>query len=544
MTKFNKINNVAGWAVLILSTIVYWLTAEPTGSFWDCGEFIGCAYKLQVPHSPGAPLFIILAHLVTLLAPDPSKVALTVNYFSGFSSALTNLFLFWSITALGIKIIGKKVAELSSAEIIALIGAGLVGAFSNAFADSFWFSAVEGEVYASSSFFTAIVFWAILKWEQVADEPYGDRWIIFIGYMLGLAVGIHLLGLLAIPAIVFVYYFKKYKATNFGMVKAFGASVLILAFIQYGVIPQIPSLSAKFDIIFVNSLHMPFNSGVVFFLLLVTISLIGLLIYYKNEKTIFAITALVCFPRFILVNDAGFFTKIILIGAFAGAVYLYRLNKNAYFLNLATLTVLFIIVGYSSYLMVVIRANANPSINMGDPSDPITLLSYLNREQYGDRPLLYGPTYNARPIDIDYESGDMRYSRVDAEHKYVEQGRKPVIKYDSGDEILFPRIYDNDDPSHVRFYRSWLGKKEGEKPTMGDNLNFFFTYQVGYMYWRYFLWNFSGRQNDIQGINHDVKSGNWITGFPFIDKILVGDQSKLPYPMNSNKANNKFYMIP
>lgn len=485
--------------MFVVSTMVYWLTAEPTGSFWDCGEFIGCAYKLQVPHSPGAPLFIILAHLVTLLAPDPSSVALSVNYFSGVMSALTNLFLFWSITALGRKILEKKEHELNTAETIALMGAGLVGAMANCFADSFWFSAVEGEVYASSSFFTAIVFWAILKWDQVADQPYSDRWILFIGYMLGLAVGVHLLGLLAIPAIVMVYYFRKYTPSRWGIIKAFVIGCLILGFIQYGIIPQIPNLSAKFDILFVNSFGLPFNTGAAFFFVL-------------------------------------------LVGLIAYGLY-YSVKKRNYVLNTAILTAIFIIIGYSSYVMVLIRSNANPSINMGAPNNPISLLSYLNREQYGDHPLVYGQSFAAQPIDIDRESGEMRYYQDRSSGRYEELGRKPEIIYDASDKMLFPRIWDNDDPSHIRFYRSWLDLKEGEKPTFGDNIKFFLQYQVGFMYWRYFLWNFSGRQNDIQG-DGDIKNGNWITGFSFIDNAMLGDQSNLPYPLDQNKGRNKFYLIP
>ncbi|HYV91987.1 MAG TPA: DUF2723 domain-containing protein [Chitinophagales bacterium] len=543
MTRYNKINNTVGWIVFILSTLVYWLTAEPAGSFWDCGEFIGCAYHLQVPHSPGAPLFIIIAHLVTLLAPDPSKVALTVNFFSGAMSAFTNLFLFWTITALGRKIIGKNENEISGAEMIVLMGAGVVGAFSNGFADSFWFSAVEGEVYAMSSFFTAIVFWAILKWEQVADKPYADRWIIFIGYMIGLAVGVHLLGLLAIPAIVFVYYFKRFTPSTWGMIKCGVVSIAVLGFIQYGIIPQIPNLSAKFDVLFVNSFHLPFNSGVLFFMLVMALSMIGLLLYTMNGKTLYALPALISIPLFILVSNESVIVKIVLLVVSGLLVYVYVLYKNPYYLNLGILTVLFIMIGYSSYVMVVIRANANPSINMGSPDDAETLLSYLNREQYGDRPLLFGPSFTSQPIDIDRVDGEMHYYQDPDTRRYVELGRKPIIKYDPDDEMLFPRIFDNDDPSHVRFYRSWLNLKEGDKPTFGDNMNFFFTYQVGFMYWRYFMWNFSGRQDDVQG-DGDIKHGNWITGFPFIDNAMLEDQTNLPYPLDENKGHNKMYLIP
>lgn len=497
MTFYNKVNNIAGWIIFIIATGVYWMTAEPTGSFWDCGEFIACANKLQVAHSPGAPLFIMIAHMFTLLAGDQSHVALMVNYMSGIFSGLTILFLFWTITAFSKKILGKKESEISGADLIAIMGAGFVGGLAYTFADSFWFSAVEGEVYAMSSFFTAIVFWSILKWENVADEPNADRWIIFGGYLIGLSIGVHLLGLLAVPAMVFVYSFKKFQPTRWNIIKTGAIAVAILGFIQYGIIPGIPTLSAKLDIMFVNDFGLPFNSGV-FFLFLI-------------------MAALILF----------------------GLWYSYR--KNNPILNTAVLTTLYIILGYSSYLMVVIRANANPSINMSAPNDPIALLSYLNREQYGERPLAYGHTFTAQPVGIDREDGEKRYYR--GKDKYVFIDRKPILKYDPADEMPFPRVWDNDDPSHIKFYKNWLNLRDGQKLTMGDNLNFFFTYQVGFMYMRYFLWNFSGRQDDVQG-DGDIQHGNWITGFPFIDNLMLGDQTTLPYPMNQNKGKNKFYLLP
>ena len=502
MTLYNRVNNISGWIIFIISTAVYWLTAEPTGSFWDCGEFISCASKLQVAHSPGAPLFIMIAHMFTLLTADPSHKALMVNYMSGIFSGLTILFLFWTITAMARKIIGKKESEIAGSDLIAIIGAGFIGGLAYTFADSFWFSAVEGEVYAMSSFFTAIVVWAIFKWENVADQPYADRWVVLIGYLIGLSIGVHLLGLLAIPAMVFVYAFKKYQPTTWNIIKVSAVCIGILAFVQYGIIPGIPKLAASFDILFVNSFGMPFNSGVIFLFLLLAALIIGGLIYARR--------------------------------------------KNNYVLHTAILTVLFILIGYSSYVMVVIRASANPSINMSAPKDPIALLGYLNREQYGERPLAYGQLFTAqitRADQIDHESGEKRYWRDEKSKKYILLDRKPVIHYDASDKIFFPRIWDNDDPNHVKFYQNWLNLKEDQKPTMGDNLNFFFTYQVGFMYWRYFMWNFSGRQDDVQG-NGDVTHGNWVTGFPFIDNAMLGDQTNLPYPLNENKGHNKFYLLP
>lgn len=502
MTLYNKVNNAVGWLVMVLATAVYMLTVEPTGSFWDCGEFVSCAVKLQIAHSPGAPFFLILGRIFTLFAGSPEKVALMVNFMSNIMGGGTSLFLFWTITAIGKKIIGKKETEMGIAEIIAVMGAGFVGAMASTFTDSLWFSAVEGEVYSSSSFFTALVFWAIFKWENVADEKYADRWIVFIGYMMGLSIGIHLLNLLAIPALVFVYYFKKTKQiTRSGVIKTFLIACAILVFIQYGIIPGIPDIAAGFDIFFVNSLGMPFNSGVIVWGLIVLAAILG-----------------------------GFY---------------YAYKKNNYTLHTAMLTLTFIIIGYSSYAMVLIRANANTSINMSNPKNAINLVSYLDREQYGDRPLLYGQYYTAkltRQDQIDWESGKMKYWR--GEKKYEELGRKPIINYDAADKTIFPRMFDGDDQSHVRFYREWMNIPEGQKPTFAQNLGFFFSYQVNYMYWRYFLWNFAGRQNDLQGLTNDVQKGNWISGINFIDNARLGPQDTLPPSMANNKAKNKFYFLP
>ncbi|HZF99607.1 MAG TPA: DUF2723 domain-containing protein, partial [Chitinophagales bacterium] len=470
---------------------------EPTGSFWDCGEFIACAYKLQVAHSPGAPLFLLIARIFTMFAPGPEQVAFTVNFMSNVMTALVSLFLFWTVTMLARKIIGKKEADLSIAEIIAIMGAGLVGALACTFTDSNWFSAAEGEVYASSAAFTAFVVWAIFKWDNIADQPHADRWLLLIAYAMGLSIGVHLLNLLAIPAMVFVYYFRKYPYSRIGMVKTFLLACLILAGVQYGVIPQIPNLAAKFDIAFVNSFGLPFNTGAIVFALLV----IGLIVFLIR----------------------------------------YAVRKGNYVLHTSMLAVCMIILGYTSYTMVLIRANANPVINMSNPKDLISLLSYLNREQYGDRPLVYGEVFTARPVDVDWNGGEMRYWK--GPERYEEIGRKPVIKYAAGDQMLFPRAWNNDDPGHVRFYQNWLDLPEGQKPTMGDNLRFFFTYQINYMYFRYFLWNFSGRQNDIQGHGNTVHAGNWITGIPPVDNLFLGPQGDLPPSMDS-KAKNKFFLLP
>ncbi|MFN5843699.1 MAG: DUF2723 domain-containing protein, partial [Bacteroidota bacterium] len=487
MNSFQKINTLVGWLIFIAATFVYILTSEPTGSFWDCGEFISCAYKLQIAHSPGAPLFLIIGRLFAMLAGGPDQVAFMVNLMSNVMGGLTSLFLFWSVTMLARKIISKKEQDLNLADTLLIIGAGVIGALASTFADSIWFSAVEGEVYASSSAFTAFVFWAILKWENHADEPQGDRWLLLIAYAMGLSIGIHLLNLLCIPAIVFVYYFKKHKdqITTWGAIKIFLISCVILAGVQYGIIPSLPNLALKFDILFRNSFGLPYNTGAITFALIV----IGLLAY--------------------------------------GMIYAKR--KNNYLLHTGVLMVCMIILGYTSYAMVLIRASANPSINMSNPKDLINLVSYLNREQYGERPLLYGQTFVARPSDVDWEGGEMKYWK--GPDKYEELRPKPVVKYRSEDKMLFPRIWDNDDGSHVSFYRSWLDIEEEGRPNMGHNINFFFTYQLNYMYWRYFMWNFAGRQNDIQGSTGNIQNGNWISGINLIDNLRLGAQDNLPSSM-------------
>lgn len=498
--NFKHINTIAGWVIFILTTLVYFLTSEPTGSFWDCGEFISCAYKLQIAHSPGAPLFLMIGRLFAMLAGGPDKVALMVNFMSNVMGGFTSLFLFWTITMLARKIIGKKESDLTFTEIILVIASGVIGAMAATLSDTLWFSAVEGEVYASSSAFTAFVFWAILKWENHVDEPHGDRWLLLIAYVMGLSIGVHLLNLLCIPAIVFVYYFRKHKdqITNWGVVKVFLAACTILAGVQYGIIPSIPNLALKFDILFKNSFGLAYNTGAITFAILV----VGILAF----------------------------------------LYVYAQRKNNYMLHMGVLMVCMIILGYTSYAMVLIRASANPSINMSNPKDLINLVSYLNREQYGERPLLYGQNFTARPVDVDWNGGEMKYWK--GPDRYVELGRKPIVKYSAEDKMLFPRIWDNDDGSHVNFYKSWLNLKDEQKPTMADNINFFITYQMNYMYWRYFMWNFAGRQNDIQGLTGNIQNGNWISGINALDNIRLGSQDNLPASMANNKARNKFFLLP
>ncbi|MCX6272684.1 MAG: DUF2723 domain-containing protein [Bacteroidetes bacterium] len=512
MKNYQKINNILGWSVFLIATIVYLLTLEPTASWWDCGEYISTSFKLQVGHPPGAPTFQLIGRLFSLLAfGDLSRVAVMVNTMSALSSSFTILFLFWSITMLAKKVVLRN-GEMTDGKMWAVMGSGLVGALAYTFSDSFWFSAEEGEVYAMSSFFTALVFWAILKWEVVSEEKGSYRWIILIAFLMGLSIGVHLLNLLTLPALCFVFYYKKYKTSKKGIILTTLLSFIILSIIMYFLIPQLVNFSALFELFFVNSLGFPFNSGTIVYFLVLT-GLIGFGLYYakKKQKT--------------LLHS--------LIMAFT-----------------------FILLGYSSFFMLIIRSNADTPIDENDPEDAIGLLSYLNREQYGTWPLFSGQYYMA-PV-TSYEDGSPVYQRDKASGKYVivDDRKQTVPVYDSRFTTIFPRMWSNQKSSHVSAYKDWGGeggipiqttKNDGTsetlyKPTFGQNLRFFFTYQIGHMYFRYFMWNFVGRQNDVEGYG-GIENGNWISGIPFIDNARLGDQDNLPFSMK-NPARNKFYFLP
>lgn len=561
MKNFNKLNTLIGWGVWIIASIVYLMTIEPTASWWDCGEYIATAYKLQVGHPPGAPFFQMVGRLFSLLAfGNVSKVAMMINIMSALSSSFTVLFLFWSIT-----ILARKAAllggQMTTSRMIAIFGSGIVGALAYTFSDSFWFSAVEGEVYAMSSFFTAFVFWAILKWESVADEPHSSRWLILIAYMVGLSVGVHMLNLLAIPAITFVYYFKKYKPTTKGMIGAGVVSFLILAFIMFGIIPEVVSLYSHTELAFVNSFGLPFNSGTIFLTLLIIATIIFVIraTNEENRTTGMIAIGLMGLLYFLILTESSsvgsFFLRLI-IGV-AVAILIYRSRAKKAQLNTVALSLVFILIGYSTFLLIVIRANANTPINENAPKDAVSLLAYLNREQYGDWPLLYGQYYNS-PIES-YDDGNPVYIRDDQKGKYVvaddRKGTVPV--YDPDFTTIFPRMWYSGEKYRVKDYKDW-GKVKGVptrhtnpstgetetimKPTFGENLRYFFRYQLGFMYFRYFMWNFSGRQNDIQG-HGEIENGNWITGINGIDSGRLGRQDDLP-PSRQNWAHNKFYMLP
>jgi len=510
--NYKKLNIILGWIVFAIAAFTYISTIEPTASFWDCGEFIATGYKLEVGHPPGAPVFMLLTNFFSNFAGgNVEKVAMWVNIMSALASAFTILFLFWTITHLARKIIKDK--ELSLGQNIAVLGSGVIGALAYTFSDTFWFSAVEGEVYATSSLITAFVFWAILKWENIADEKYSDRWIILIVYVVGLSIGVHLLNLLAIPAIVLVYYFKKYKATTKGVITALIISLIILGSIMWVIIPGVVKIAFIIDLMFVNGFGLPFNSGVIFFVVLV-FALTGLGIYYTRKK-----------------------------------------GKPV--LNMILVSFMVLMIGYSSYAIIMIRSNATPPIDQNDPEDAYSLLAYLNREQYGDKPLLYGQYYNT-PIDLTnpYNYGSKTWYKEG--DKYVEGRRKFSYNYNPKLMTFFPRMYSSKD-EHIKDYKRWAKIKgikiraknnRGEmqtfvKPTFGENLRFFFRYQIGHMYWRYFMWNFSGRQNDYQG-HGGILKGNWITGIDFIDENILGlgPQNNLPSKYANNKAHNKYYLLP
>lgn len=482
MLTFKKTNNIVGLAIFAIASMVYILTAEPTASFWDCGEFIACAYKLQVPHPPGAPLFLLIGRLFSFLSfGDVSKVAYWINISSALSSGATILFLFWSITLLSRKIVLKDAkSEPTTSQTFSIIGSGAIGALAFTFSDTFWFSAVEAEVYAMSSFFTAFVFWAILKWDAVADEEGADKWLILIAYLTGLSIGVHLLNLVTIPALGFVYYFKRYKTNTKGVILTALISLGIVGLINNIIIPGFPTIAGKFEVVFRNNLGLPFGTGITVFIALLIGSLIyGIVYSIKNQKVL---------------------------------------------LNTALICLTFILIGYSSYAIVLIRSNYNPPIDENNPEDVMSFVSYLKREQYGDRPLLYGPSFTAELID--QEQGEPLYRK--GKDKYEIYDYKTINKFDPKHNLLFPRMHSKQ-PGHAAEYSRWTGKPEGRKPTMGDNIVFFVKYQLGHMYWRYFLWNFAGREGDVQDMG-------WLRPWD--------TTSGMPESLANNKARNNFFMLP
>ncbi len=504
--KYSKINNLTGWITGGIAYIVYLMTMEPTVSFWDCGEFLSCAYKLEVGHSPGAPFFMLLQRFFALFAGDtltggPSThAAWFINSLSAMASALTILFLFWTITHFAKKLMVEGKGDPDITQTAAIMGAGLVGALAYTFSDTFWFSAVEAEVYATSSFFTAITFWAILKWENVADNKHADRWIVLIAYLIGISVCVHLLNLLTIPALAMVYYYRRYESSLKGTIVAFVMGCVVLAFVQFGVIQYIPKIASKFDIMFTNGMGMPFDTGSIVFLFLLTGLLIFLLLFAKKRKM--------------------------------------------YTLHTSVLCIMFIIIGYSSYFSAIIRSRADVPIDMTNPDNPISFLDYVNREQFGQQPLIYGPYFNSKYYDA-ADKGDMyAQTKVNGKDNYEVVGKKREPVFESDQMHLFPRIYDYNDPSHINAYRAFCGLGPKEEPTSADNMKYFVGYQMGWMWWRFFMWNFAGRENDMEG-QGDPQRGNWISGIAPIDKMRgLGNTDEMGSGFTTNGAHNKLYFLP
>ena len=581
MKHFKLWNTLCGWMVFTVAAATYLLTMEPTASFWDCGEFISSAWKLDVGHPPGAPFFMLMGHFFSLFASDTAHVAMCVNALSALASAFTILFLFWTITALARKLVVNtdrfadraQSTDLITMDLwarIGILGAGVVGALAYTFSDTFWFSAVEGEVYASSSLFTAVVFWLILKWDEQADEEGSDRWLIAIAYLMGLSIGVHLLNLLTIPAIGLVYYFRRYEFSWKGLFYAFLASCAILLVILYGIIPGFPTVAGWFELLFVNTLGCPFNTGLAVYIVLALVAL-GWAIYETAVDTNKLRIAISCTAAFALSGAAFLFEKW-WIGVLLSVVLLaLLLGKSeiipARWLNTATLMITVILIGYSSYAALVIRSNADTPMDQNSPDNVFSLKYYLNREQYGDRPLFYGQTYNA-PVELRVEGnmcipvekqGHAQYApapkKEGEKDHYVITGYKTNYVFMKEFCMLFPRMYSSQG-SHVNAYKEWAdvkGKRVrydycGQQktdycPTFGENLKFFFRYQVNFMYWRYFMWNFVGRQNDLQSYG-DITKGNWISGIDFIDNAMLGDQSLLPTELKENKGHNVYYFLP
>ncbi|MES2428600.1 MAG: DUF2723 domain-containing protein [Bacteroidota bacterium] len=527
--KYNKINNLFGWLAFIIASLTYILTLEPSASFWDCGEFIACIYRLQVAHQPGAPLFTMIGKVVSLLSMgDVTKVAYWTNMASALASGATIMFLFWTITALAKKILIKKEDDLHLTNLILIMGAGLVGSLAYAFSDTFWFSAVESEVYAQSSLCTAIVFWAILKWDAHADEPHADKWVIFIAYVMGLSIGIHLLNLLVIPAIALVIYFRKAKnATTWGTIKAFLLGVVIVAAVLWGIIQYTVKGAAFSDLFFVNTLGFGFGSGAIaFFLLLITTLIAGIVYTIKPTTTALGI-AVVCFVGTLTIS-AGLVGFVMAIAIAALLEYVVKIRTKRFALNSFLVCTAFILFGYSSFVMIVIRAKAGTNLNNSNPQDAFALNGYLNRDQYGDTPLLYGQYFDSKAVD-QTEGGNI-YRRGDT--KYEIAGKKLSTIYDRN--TIFPRMFSVKN-GHPQFYKEWEHLGENESPTFANNLSFFFTWQVNQMYTRYFLWNFVGRTNELDGQLKGT-DGDWISGWNF--------NKKLPYSVTQSKSYNRLFFLP
>ncbi len=588
MKQFRILNNTLGWFTFIIATVTYCMTVEPTASFWDCPEFILSGNKLEVGHPPGAPFFMLTANFFSMFA-GPEKVALMVNIMSAILSALGILFLFWSITHLARKLIVGKGKEMTTAQMVTILASGVVGALAYTWSDTYWFSAVEGEVYGYSSLFTAVVFWLILKWEDNADSPHSDRWLVLIAYLVGLSIGVHLLNLLCIPAIVLVAYYKKYPHANFkGSLLALAVSGVLVAIVLYGIVPGVVKVGGWFELLFVNALGLPFNTGLIIYIILLTSALVyGVYLTEKGKDQkiialVFTLSVALLGIPFYGHNVAASIVigTIVLVAVYLLCMYSKTVTNSTnkgivttgkkYLVSLRTfnttfLCMLLIMVGYSSYALIVVRSSANTPMDQNSPEDIFTLGTYLNREQYGTRPLFYGQTFNSE-IKIDKEKKRYSFTETGPIYSRVEKkdanepDRYEIIGYNKDynyvQNMFFPRMYSSD---HAQLYEQWIGKpitnvvraensaytgvQYVKIPTQWDNIRFFINYQINFMYWRYFLWNFVGRQNDIQG-NGEAEHGNWITGIPVIDHALIGNSNDMPTELEENKGHNVFFALP
>ena len=583
MKQFKLVDNILGWAAFLIAAFVYCSTIEPTASFWDCPEFIVTGYKMEVGHPPGAPFFMLTANLFSQFVSDPSQVARMVNMMSALLSASCILFLFWTITHLVRKLILKDWSELTTQKLIAIEASGMVGALIYTFSDTFWFSAVEGEVYAYSSALTALVFWLILKWEDHADEPHSDRWLVLITYITGLSIGVHLLNLLCVPAIVLVWYYRRHPDANLkGSLLALLVSVVLVAAILYGVVPGIITVGGWFELFFVNTLHMPFNTGLIVYIIVLTaVVLWAIYETYTNKSATRQNIAFLASVGMLGIPFYGYGWSAVVIGVIVLAILWFILQRktgakekvqliSARVKNTALLCMLMLMIGYSSYAVIMIRSAANPPMDQNSPEDIFTLGSYLSRDQYGDRPLIYGQAYTSQ-VAFDVEGQYCKPRMKQGAPVYQQKEKASADEKDSyfivrhknsyeyAQNMLFPRMHDS---GHASSYESWMQGspawvvKGTEKPydrcgetvmvrmpSQLENIFFFFSYQCNFMYWRYFMWNFAGRQNDIQG-NGELEHGNWITGIPFIDNARLGDQSLLPDELKENKGHNVFYCLP
>lgn len=499
--NFRKVNNITGWITGIIATLVYLITMEKTASYWDCGEFAACGYKLEVGHSPGAPFFMLIQRVFAMFGgSNPKTAIILINSWSAIASGLTILFLFWTITHFAKKLLSADNEVPTSTQLVLIMGAGLVGALAYTFSDTFWFSAVEAEVYATSSLFTAVTFWMMLKWEHMADRPFADRWLLLISFMIGISVGIHLLNLLTIPALAMIYYFRRYEVTPMGTVIAFVLGCVALGLVQFGVIQGVTIIASGLDVFFTNSMNMPF--------------------------------------------DTGSIISILLIAGITAALIIYARKKGYYLLHTGMLCLVFVMIGFSSYIVPMIRSRADLPIDMTNPDNTVSLVSYVQREQFGQQPLLYGQDFDAQLVEVKNEGPRYAKSQKDGKDYYEVVGRKRGYKFEEDKQRFFPRIWDNNDPGHVQFYRAFLGLQPEDRPTSADNMKYFFGYQMNWMWWRYFMWNYAGRQNDFEG-QGESKNGNWISGIKPIDKFFGrGDMDMMADGYRNNGARNQLYFLP